>query len=285
MDWPSEKLRIAIYSKDSSFVARVREYLMRASAVIAVREFGERGSVLRSLQQGDSNALLVDLFTTDVHGGLELIDTLRSDYRDVPICLLGTREELSSFPGVEPRWQRRFRHYHQLEKDQQDDLLAPRVEEMVFRQSNWIRGRHFIRLAHEPRDPRYRQTAFIMMWMSEDRPELADVHVAIKEVFSEFGIEAIRADEVEHQAQITDVVLDHIRWTDYLIADLTGERQNVYYELGFAHALGREPILFRKKGTKLHFDVSIHNVPEYENTTELRALLRRRLEALLRRTT
>jgi hypothetical protein len=47
-----------------------------------------------------------------------------------------------------------------------------------------------------------------------------------------------------------------------------------------AHALGKRPILYRKVGTALHFDLSIHNVPEYENVTQLPALLRQRLEAI-----
>lgn len=128
-----------------------------------------------------------------------------------------------------------------------------------------------------------RDTAFVIMPIDPSKPELEDVLGAIKEVCQSFGIKAFRADEIEHQDRITNVILNEIGSCDILIADLSNERPNVYYEVGYAHALNKKPILYRRQGTQLHFDLSVHNVPEYRNITELRDMLRRRLEAILGR--
>ena len=134
-----------------------------------------------------------------------------------------------------------------------------------------------IQQSHRPK------TAFIVMCMDSNHPELEDVSNAIKEVCTSFNIKAVRDDDVAHQGRITDVVLQHIAESEILIADVSGERPNVYFEVGYAYALNKRPILYRRQGTKLHFDLSIHNVPEYKNVTDLKLLLKRRLEAILGR--
>lgn len=131
---------------------------------------------------------------------------------------------------------------------------------------------------------RYRAgTAFIMMWMDPKLPELTDVADTVKSVFQNFGVKAVRADDIEHEGLITDRVISEIQTSEFLFADLSGARPNVYYEVGFAHALGKRVILFRKSGTGLHFDLAGYNCPDYDNLRDLREKLAKRLVGLTNR--
>lgn len=132
--------------------------------------------------------------------------------------------------------------------------------------------------------PRYRPgTAFVMMWMDPAHPDLTDICDTVKDTFRKFGINAVRADDIEHDGQITQRVLNELRTSEFLFADLTGARPNVYYEVGFAHALGRRVLLYRKAGTGLHFDLAGYNCPEYANLRDLKDKLVRRLESMTNR--
>jgi len=140
-------------------------------------------------------------------------------------------------------------------------------------------------LPHErvPGHAPVRNSVFILMSMDPQDDSLPDISNAIKAECAAYDLNAIRIDDVEHQDRITDRILEQIATAEFIIADLTGEKPNVYYEVGYAHAIGKRPILLRKRGTKLHFDLLVHNVPEYRNATELRVTLGKRLEAMLGR--
>jgi hypothetical protein len=135
----------------------------------------------------------------------------------------------------------------------------------------------------ETNDKIIKNKAFIIMQIDSSKPELEDVLYVFKEVFKKFGIDAVRADEIEHQDVITDVILKAIREYEFIVADLSGERPNVYYEVGYAHANGKKPILYRREGSRIHFDLMLHNVPEYKNMGDLRRRLSKRMEAILGR--
>jgi hypothetical protein len=72
----------------------------------------------------------------------------------------------------------------------------------------------------------------------------------------EFEYDApIRADSMNEPGRITSQIIKLLMDADLVIADLTGNNPNVYYELCLRHALGKPVIHMASDGTKLSFDV------------------------------
>jgi hypothetical protein len=102
----------------------------------------------------------------------------------------------------------------------------------------------------------------------------------IKPLIKEFGYTPLRIDEVQDSGKITDQVLEAIATSRYVLADLSGERPNCYYESGFSHALGKEIIFTIRKSDPIHFDLAGYRFIQWDTEAELRARLRERMASL-----
>ena len=122
--------------------------------------------------------------------------------------------------------------------------------------------------------------AFVMMSISPEDLRLEDVLSSIKRATKDHGIECVRVDEIEHSGKITDLILGHLRTSEYLICDISTERPNVYYELGYAHGIKKEVILIAQEGSKIHFDIKDYNIIFYKSFTDLESKLSKRIAAL-----
>lgn len=110
------------------------------------------------------------------------------------------------------------------------------------------------------------------------------VFAAIEAVCEALDLEACRVDQYAGSHGITAQIKALIREADYCIFDLTGERPNVYYEVGYAHGDGHtgDTIIFiADKGTKLHFDLAHRAVRFFGDAEELRAMLAEDLEVMV----
>ena len=123
--------------------------------------------------------------------------------------------------------------------------------------------------------------AFVAMPIDPKNKELQDVLDSIKEVAKSLGIVAERVDEQHNNERITDRILDSIRRAKFVVCDISLTRANVYFEAGYAHALGKVPIYLAKKGTVIQFDIKDYPVIFFENMRELREGLSKRLNGLL----
>lgn len=77
---------------------------------------------------------------------------------------------------------------------------------------------------------------------------------------------SVRADETYGPGLIIADIARQIIEAKVVIADITPPNPNVYYEVGYAHALNKPTILVAEKPTQLPFDVSAFRVLFYENT-------------------
>jgi hypothetical protein len=121
---------------------------------------------------------------------------------------------------------------------------------------------------------------FIAMWfdLSQDAAKKSIV-LAIESA----GYLPIRIDEVEHVNRIDDEIIAKIRQSKFLVADLTGHRNGVYFEAGFMLGLGRPVIWLCHKSElhKVHFDTRQYNTIVYEDVDILKSKLQFRIEAIL----
>jgi hypothetical protein len=77
----------------------------------------------------------------------------------------------------------------------------------------------------------------------------------------DLGYDVMRIDKIHHNEKICDKILAEIRRAQFLVADVTKQRQGVYFEAGFAMALGRPVIWSCDKNdfANVHFDTRQYN--------------------------
>lgn len=69
----------------------------------------------------------------------------------------------------------------------------------------------------------------------------------------------------------------------FIVANMTEARPNCYYELGIAHALGKEVIHIAREMKDVHFDVNDFNFIVYEHVDDLKGRLRERIQKTIGR--
>jgi hypothetical protein len=109
-------------------------------------------------------------------------------------------------------------------------------------------------------------------------PDFEPVFTAITKAARAVGMRAQRVKDVHGDYRITSQMLSMIKRAGVVIADLTHERPNVYFELGYARGLGKKVITILREGTKVHFDVQDWPYIEYFDSRPLESDLRARLK-------
>ena len=125
----------------------------------------------------------------------------------------------------------------------------------------------------------------VFVGMAFDLPsDISDTFQAIKRACALVGLDAQRVDDIQDSGPIPVQILRAIEDAEFLVFDLTVEKPNVYYELGYAHGVGNrseEIVLIAKKGTKVHFDIAHLRTMYYESAIDLEQKLVPRLQYMI----
>ncbi len=124
--------------------------------------------------------------------------------------------------------------------------------------------------------------AFIIMPFGstdEQKEALYHTYTCITSEAHKVGFRADRADYLFDSGTIDNKIYENIEKAELIIADLSYERPNCYFEVGYAKALGKDIIFISKEGTHLHFDVEHYDHISYKSERDLGEKLRNRLYA------
>lgn len=130
------------------------------------------------------------------------------------------------------------------------------------------------------------QLCFVLMPFAPKLQPVYEDH--IKPTVEAAGLVCQRADDIAGTNSITWDIWERINRARFLIADLTDQNANVFYELGLAHALSKDVILLTQSMTFVPFDLRALRCIPYDFTPrgvmKLQSTLKETLHLLMRKT-
>ncbi len=122
---------------------------------------------------------------------------------------------------------------------------------------------------------------FVVMPFSK---EFDDVYqLGIKPACTEAGAYCERLDEQVFDDGMLDRIYNQIAKADIIVADMSCQNPNVFYEVGYAHALGKRVILMTREASDIPFDLKHRFHIVYEKSiTNLKEKLKARVEWYVR---
>lgn len=128
-----------------------------------------------------------------------------------------------------------------------------------------------------------RPRAFVAMEFAE--PYNTFYREVIQKQAQDLNLDVVRIDEVSVPGVIFQDIQREIQRADVVIAEVSPSNPNVFYELGYAHALNKPTILLAQRGAQLPFDIRSYRVVFYNDTiggkAEVERNLRKHLESVL----
>jgi hypothetical protein len=119
--------------------------------------------------------------------------------------------------------------------------------------------------------PKWETTCFYISPIGEpgsDPRKHSDLFLSIivEPALKELGLEVVRADKIAEPGMITSHILEHIKKSRLVVADLVLLNPNVFYEMALRHAVKLPIVQIIRKADRLPFDVNQVNSVIIDNT-------------------
>jgi hypothetical protein len=105
---------------------------------------------------------------------------------------------------------------------------------------------------------------FVVMQFGEPYDVL--YHDVIEPVAEAMDFAPYRADDVYRPGLVLQDIIQGLVESEVIVAEISPRNPNVFYELGYAHALGKPTILLAERGRELPFDIRGYRCIFYDNT-------------------
>lgn len=212
----------------------------------------------------------VESIATTVHGagyGLDIAESFRH-------MIFGFQQGLTAFPLKSLKRiifvERSARRVEMLESAVGNIELVLPTGEASLEKANLV--------STSSAPPPTSKIVFVAMPFSDD---FEDVYqFGIYQTVHRCGYVCEKVDDSVYAGSIVDRIIAGISSAEFIIADLTDARPNVYLEVGYAWGLNKPVILVAKEGERLHFDLSHHKCLFYRNITKLSEILERTIKDL-----
>lgn len=159
------------------------------------------------------------------------------------------------------------------------DMPTPSMSPRTFRESAYTgAGRN--------ERPKKYELGLVFVGMAFDlSSNMSDTYQAIKRACEAASLRPLRVDDIQDSGPIPVQIMDAIERAQFLVFDLSVERPNVYYELGYAHGVGNRAehvVLTARNDADIHFDVAHLRILRYVSAIDLENKITERLHEMVK---
>jgi hypothetical protein len=119
------------------------------------------------------------------------------------------------------------------------------------------------------------------IYLSTNYRNLNPVKEALEMISGKLNLELYQADYFNIEEQIVPQIIETIKKSDVVVADISNENPNIYYEVGIAHSMGKPVILVSQTNNFNRFSLLSYRFYNYDIDSKGIKNLSFRLEQIL----